>query len=257
MDVFYIFCHRQHGDEELRYSLRSVAKHLPWVRKVWVFGDRPAWLSEDVRLIEHVPHERLAWIAGRRTPIVNQFVMMYLSALLPGLSEDYLWFCDDYVVLRPVDEEFCCQPRIIQDLNEVKVRGRGLYKDALWRTFDVLKRLGYVGLNYEVHVPVHLTKERVLAAVREFQDFLSDDRYFGLLAKMAVMNHAQRREGFVPVRLSEEGAIAGFHYQPAAWGDVVGKCEGKTFLNFDDAAYSADLRRFLGKLFADSCRFER
>ncbi len=257
MDAFYIFRHSPHGDEELRYSLRSVAAHLPWIRKVWIFGDRPAWLTDDTVLAEHVPHESLAWIAGRRTPVRNQFVMMFLSSLLPGLSEEYLWFCDDYVLLADADPDFCRRPRMIQDLAQVKNRGTGLFKDALWRTFEVLKRLGYPGMNYEVHAPVLLRKQQVLAAVHDFRDFMSDDRHFGLLAKTAVLNHAQRSEGFKPIRIAEEGTYVGFHYRPARINEIHERCRGRTFLNFDDAAYSVDLREFLNDRFPTRSRFER
>jgi hypothetical protein len=47
------------GDVEIRYSLRSLAKYAPYIRKVWIFGDRPAFLSEDTSLIRHVPQSYL------------------------------------------------------------------------------------------------------------------------------------------------------------------------------------------------------
>ena len=73
MDLLYVFRHSSFDDLELRYSLRSVATHAPWVRKVWVFGDRPEFLSEDTKIIEHVPHEAVAWVEKRRTPVTNFF----------------------------------------------------------------------------------------------------------------------------------------------------------------------------------------
>jgi len=36
MDVLYFFRHSKHNDLEIRYSLRSVARHLPFIRKAWV-----------------------------------------------------------------------------------------------------------------------------------------------------------------------------------------------------------------------------
>ena len=64
MDVAYVFRHSEFDDLELRYSLRSVAKYLPWIRKVFVFGDRPEFLSNDRSVIEHVPWEAVAWIGN-------------------------------------------------------------------------------------------------------------------------------------------------------------------------------------------------
>jgi hypothetical protein len=95
MDALYLFRHSVYGDVEIRYSLRSLAKHAPYIRKVWIFGDRPAFLSEDTRLIEHVPHEYVARVGNFRTPVTNFFLMLYLSSLIPDLAHEYLQFSDD------------------------------------------------------------------------------------------------------------------------------------------------------------------
>lgn len=79
LDIVYLFCHSRHGDEEIRYSLRSVAAHLGWVRKVWIFGDRPEWLSEDRALVEHVPH-------GYMTPLLHSRIYKPVHAAVRGVN---------------------------------------------------------------------------------------------------------------------------------------------------------------------------
>ena len=59
MDALYFFRHSVYGDVEIRYSLRSLNKYAPYIRKVWIFGDRPAFLSEEPFLIRHAPHRTL------------------------------------------------------------------------------------------------------------------------------------------------------------------------------------------------------
>ncbi len=256
MDVVYLFRHSPHGDDELRHSVRSVARHAPWVRKVWVFGDRPAWLTADAAVAEHVPHEAVAWVLGCRTPVANMFLMVHLAALLPDVAPDFLLCCDDYVLLDDLTPDRAARVRYLEDLDATAHRrGTGLYRDALWRTYDLLKRLGYPRLNYEVHVPVPLTKRRVLAAAREFRDFVTEDRYYGPLAQLAILNHAQRHEGFTPVPLAGEG-YAGFHFGPFGYDQIRAGCAGQRFLNFDDEAYNADMRRFLADRFPDPCAYE-
>jgi hypothetical protein len=256
MDAFYSYRHSRHADEELRYSLRSVTKHLPWIRKVWIFGDRPRWLADRTDRIEHVSHDRVAWIAGVKTPVVNTFLMMYLAALLPQVHQEFLWFADDYILLDDVDETLARRQRTIQDLSQVENRGRGVFKDALWRTYDVLRRFDLPGLNYESHVPVHLRKHWILDAVQQFRDFITEDRYFGLLAKTTILNHAQVRHGFSPVVRKEEGLYAGFHNKAPSYEEIVQGCAGKAFLNFDDDGYSLGMRRFLEERFPAPCVFE-
>ena len=242
----------------MRYSLRSLNQYLPWVRKVWILGDRPAFLTDDTRLVEHVPHEALAWIAGFKTPVTNGFLLMYLAALLPELEFEFLWFCDDYILLEYLPQELARKDRCVQDLNKVTERGKGLWKESLWPTFDVLKRLGYPGFNYEIHVPIYLTKRRVLDAYRALRDFTSEDRLFGLLAQSAVLNYAQKHEGMQPLILADEGRNVGFHHKPAeSYEAIVEQCRGKTFLNFDDDALDDNLRRYLAERFPTPSIYEK
>ena len=42
MDALYLFCHSRANDLEIRYSLRSLAKNLSFIRKVWIFGSGAA-----------------------------------------------------------------------------------------------------------------------------------------------------------------------------------------------------------------------
>ncbi|MDR3633001.1 MAG: hypothetical protein P4L84_04140 [Isosphaeraceae bacterium] len=256
MDAFYIFQHSKHGDEELRYSLRSVAQHAPWIRKVWIFGDRPLWLASRPELIEHVPHERIAWVIGVKTPVVNTFLMMWLSALLPEVDSEYLWFCDDYVLLQDLDVEVARQQRIVEDLTGAQLRHRGLYKDAVWRTFDLLRRFNFPGLNFEVHAPIHLKKRWILDAAARFRDFMTEDRFYGLLAKMAVLNHAHQQEGFKPVPIAAEGRYIGFHDRSFSREEIVTHCLGKTFLNFDDDSFDVTMQGYLKERFQEPCLYE-
>lgn len=257
MDVFYIFSHSKHADEELRFSLRSVAEHLPWIRKVWIFGSRPEWISEDRTIIEHVSHNKVAWITGIKTPVKNMFHLLYLAALLPELTSEFLLFCDDYILLKPLDEEMARRQRTVQDLNLVKSRGTGRYKAALWRTFDQLKRMNYSGLNYEVHVPVHLKKDWILGAVQEFRDFMTEDRFYGMLSQISILNYAEKLTGFQPIMLREEGTYAGFHHKPFPHEEIVEKCTDRLFLNFDDHAYAPSMKQFLNELFPNHCMYEK
>ncbi len=101
MDVAYVFQHSEFDGLELRYSLRSMAEYLPWARKVFVFvfGDRPEFLSDDRSVIEHVPWEAVAWVGGYRVPVTNAFLQYFLVSLWPELDSEFLIFHDDHVLL--------------------------------------------------------------------------------------------------------------------------------------------------------------
>src|SRR6185503_5738657 len=100
--------HSRHHDEELRFSLRSVADNLPFIRKVWIFGDRPDFLTDDRSLIEHVPHEYIAPLLGFKTPVRSDMLMLVLASLLPEVAFDFVRFSDDYIILQPLSRKQLC-----------------------------------------------------------------------------------------------------------------------------------------------------
>lgn len=54
---------RFEDNEELRYSLRSVERHAPWVRHIFIVtnGQIPSWLNLDNPRVTVVTHEVGEW----------------------------------------------------------------------------------------------------------------------------------------------------------------------------------------------------
>ncbi len=256
MDVVYLVQHSAHDDLELQYSLRSVAKNLPWIRKVWVFGDRPKFLCDNWSAIEHVPWEAVAWTGRFSTPVKNHFLQYFLASLWPELDFEFLVFCDDYVLLDRLSEPVAKRDRYVENLDDLQSRGEGLWKQSLWRTYDWLKRLGYTGFNFTTHLPVYMTKKRVFDAYADLEDYVTEDRFAGMLAETGILNHAYRQQRFPLTLVNEEGLCAGFHDQPSPYTKIVENTIDKLFLNFDDKAFNKDMRRFLAERFPQPCLYE-
>ncbi len=257
MDIVYLFRHSKFDDAEIRYSLRSVAESLAWVRKVWIFGDRPEFLREDKSIVEQVPWEAVAWLRHAQAPVRNFFLQCFLVAQHPDVHAEFLLFCDDYILLDHVTEAVARRDRFLQDLSQVTERGSGVWKQTLWRTHDWLRRLGYGGLNFETHTPMFLTKKRVFEAYRDLHDYVTEDRFFGMLGPTGILSHAYKQERGTLTLLSTENMSVGFHHRPADYADIVEKSRDKLFLNFDDEAFSDDLLRFLAERFPEPCVYER
>lgn len=94
--------------ETLRYQLRSIEKHMPWIRNVFIVmsiskTQIPKWLNtqhENVHIVwdwEIVPNEYL--------PVFNSNVIDLYIPRIEGLSEHYLYACDDYIVMRRLKSE--------------------------------------------------------------------------------------------------------------------------------------------------------
>ncbi|MFI5669672.1 stealth family protein [Streptomyces sp. NPDC051704] len=87
---------------ELRYCLRSIAAHAPWIRHVFLVTDdqTPAWLATDHPQVTVVDHRELfADPAG--LPVFNSHAIESRLHRIPGLAEHFLYFNDDIFLGRP------------------------------------------------------------------------------------------------------------------------------------------------------------
>lgn len=265
MDAVYLYKHSPFDDFELRYSLRSLAKFAPYIRKVWIFGDRPKFISEDESLIQHIPHEYTARIAGVRTPVTNFGLLMALASLIPELDFEYLQLSDDHFLLKDYPIEQARKTRIHGDMADATPPPMQLlngWTRTLWRTADTLKYLGYTAYNFETHTPRRLTKKMVFEAYSDLRDFFTEDSFYGVTGPTAILNHAYKNEKVELTLLKEENQLAGFWSQATAYKaptyeEVKKETEGKTFLNFNDGAFGDGLRQYLMEKFPEPSKYEK
>ena len=170
----------------------SIEMHAPYIRKVWIFGDRPSFISDDVTVVQHISEEYLAWVLGLKTPVRNFFLLMFLSSLIPDLDFEYLRFSDDFFLLKDYPIEEARKDRYFEDLTPppTQPRGTGTWPSVSGGRRDLLVRLGYTAYNFEIHAPMYLTRKRVMDAYCEFRDFVTEDRWFGMMGATAILNHA-------------------------------------------------------------------
>ena len=143
---------------------------------------------------------------------------MFLSSLTPGLSSEYLFFSDDFFLLKDYPLKEARKDRYLEDFTKIPRGTEGMWMDAIWRTYDTLARLGYGKYNFETHTPMYLTRKRVMDAYCAFKDFVTEDRWQGLLAPTAILSHACKQEKIEPVNIHEENTRSGFWINSPACG---------------------------------------
>lgn len=96
---------RFHSRDELYYSIRSVRKYAPWVRNIYIVTNcaLPEWACKESQLF-HVPHESL-FSRPKDLPTFNAFAIETVLHLIKGLSENFLYFNDDFFLCRDVRPE--------------------------------------------------------------------------------------------------------------------------------------------------------
>lgn len=86
---------RYANNDELKYSLRSVEKHAPWIRHIFIVTDdqKPEWLNTDHPKIKVIDHTVI--LPAEALPTFNSSVIEYFLHKIPGLSEYFLYANDD------------------------------------------------------------------------------------------------------------------------------------------------------------------
>lgn len=89
---------------ELYYSVLSVKKYMPWVRKIFIITDnqKPDWLFEDEK-IEIIDHSEIIDI--KFLPTFNSHVIEANLYKIKGLAEHFIYFNDDVFVAKPLKKE--------------------------------------------------------------------------------------------------------------------------------------------------------
>lgn len=91
--------------ELLRFNLRAIERHAPWVNRVFLFTCRPqvpAWLDTSNPRLTLVHHDEV--IPAALLPTFNSFAIISHLHLIPGLSDSFLYLEDDMVLLRDVTQ---------------------------------------------------------------------------------------------------------------------------------------------------------
>ncbi len=110
LDIQAVNKGRYTDNDELRYSLRSVEKYAKWINKIYIVTDNqiPKWLdtsNEKVKVIFHkdfIPQDKL--------PLFNSEAIESYLPFIPGLSEHFLYACDDYYFGNYVTKAFFFTP---------------------------------------------------------------------------------------------------------------------------------------------------
>lgn len=90
-------------DNDMRFSMRSVCKHMPWFRRAYVVVDDkallPKWLITDSNRIHIVEHTEI--IPKKYLPTYNSHVVDSFLHRIPGLAPHFIVFDQDMYVGKP------------------------------------------------------------------------------------------------------------------------------------------------------------
>jgi hypothetical protein len=95
---------RSSYNHELKYSLRSIYTFAPWVNKIYILTDYPkkfpSWINKETKKIVMVD-TRETFPNKSYLPNSNSNAIETTIVNIKGLSEHYIYFCDDFFLGRP------------------------------------------------------------------------------------------------------------------------------------------------------------
>lgn len=89
-------------NEELKFSLRSIEKYANWVNHIYIVTREyqvPDWMTNDHERITIIHHSEI--IPKEFLPTFNSICIESFLHRIPGLSEHYLYFNDDMILINP------------------------------------------------------------------------------------------------------------------------------------------------------------
>ena len=161
-DVIYIL--KNSGPaEELRYSLRSIEKNMTH-GDVWFYGGTPDGFIPD-HAIRFTQAGFTKWEKVRST--------LLAICKNPNVPDRFWLFNDDFYILQRMNSTKAIYNKTLKDHYEhveKKHGGRTAYSKALRYCEEVLKAKELPTLDYAVHIPILIDKDKALEVLNAFPD---------------------------------------------------------------------------------------
>jgi len=93
-------------NDELKFSLRSVEKYMPWINNIFIVTDKqtPKWINTNNKKIHIVDQATI--LPNPNKPCFNTCALESSFYKIKGLSEYFILASDDYFANKPVSQEF-------------------------------------------------------------------------------------------------------------------------------------------------------
>lgn len=94
---------RFRDNDELRYSLRSIEKFAPWIRKIFIVtnGQVPSWLDLSNPKVQIITHDQIFKDKSQLPTFSSSAIELNLHRI-PGISDYFIYFNDDVFFGQPV-----------------------------------------------------------------------------------------------------------------------------------------------------------
>ena len=241
MDVLYVLgTGSLYGkNDEIRYSLRSLEKHLSGMSRVFIVGECPSWSKGVI----HIPCEDI------HDPALNadgNIIHKVLTGCNSGLlSDDFLFINDDHILLGDIAANALpCFHKGDMTTYDDRFWAVNFWRGRLKRTKDELVRRGLPALHFDTHTPIVMNKKKFV----EVMSLYDHATGVGYCMKSLYANTV----GCVPTAHKEVKV-----FQPLTYEQIKHVVRGAQMFAFNNDGFNKDMHRFLADTFPQASRFER
>lgn len=237
--MFPIGAGSQWDNKELRYSLRAIERNLKGVGNIIIVGHKPDWLQNVI----HIP-------AGDPLPsnADGNIALKTLKACHDErVSDPFLFINDDHMITRPMHVEKIPDyyKQDFEDYSEQYWNNR-LHRTRVYRTWQALKAGGYSTINFEVHVPNLISKQKYIDAVNRFPI----DQGIGLCPKSLYGNLVVSWDN---MKKTNDPTI----FTPKSMEEITRMFKELPHVAYNDQGLNAALKYFLYKTFPGKSQYEK
>ena len=139
-------------DLELRYSLRSIEKHISGVRDIYLIGKKPEWVKDVYHIEAEDEHP---------CKETNIYRKVMIACQKPDISDNFLFFNDDHFIIHDFEADkfpSFYKGHLLQVLGKMPPYNK--YSTCVYQTAMVLRERGFKEDNYDAHCPIIYNKQK-------------------------------------------------------------------------------------------------
>jgi hypothetical protein len=164
----FIYICRVGENEELRYSIRSVLNSFPEAN-IWVIGGKPDWYVGNYIYVDQNN--------SKYNNAISNLNALCNSELTP---EEFFLMNDDFFILQKIDKIDTLHGGLLSEKisRYQKIARSSSYIRKLFSTNDRLKKNNIQDpLDYELHVPMHMEKQKLKKIIDQYPELLWRSMY--------------------------------------------------------------------------------
>lgn len=250
MDILYVIGRgSKHDNEELRYSLRSIAKYGQNIGRIFVVGYPPEFLNlNNVTIID------CGDTYNRKHKNILHCIETAINRTdIGGESGDFLLSSDDHFYIKPTDFDnypIYCKGRLPIEVNG-DTKDAFTYRLSLVETRELLEDNGYSVHNFSwhgnTHFNTHLFKGHLLALAH----ISYNQTEYGVEPSCLMLNVMLKHKPFEFVKRGDV-KIGEVHSR----AELMEAIKGRECISTYDTGYDMCVRRYLKELFPNKCKYE-